>query len=95
MAAYLIAEITVTDPTAYADYRSQVPATVEKYGGRFLVRGGKAQLVEGEGTLGRLVIIEFENMDRLKAWYDSEEYRAPKALRMRASTGRLLFVEGA
>jgi uncharacterized protein (DUF1330 family) len=95
MAAYLFAEITVTDPTAYEEYRKLVGATVEKYGGKFLVRGGTAELVEGEGAPGRPVIVEFESMDKLKAWYDSEEYREPKAMRQAASTGRLLFLPGA
>jgi uncharacterized protein (DUF1330 family) len=94
MAAYLIAEITVTDPAIYEEYRKLVGATLEQYGGKFLVRGGVANLVEGEGAPGRMVVVEFESMERLKAWYDSEEYRHPKALRHQASIARLMMLEG-
>lgn len=94
MAAYMIAEITVTDPTTYEEYRKLVGATLEQYGGKFLVRGGATTLLEGEGQPGRMVIVEFESMERLKAWYDSEEYRYPKELRQKASTGRLMMLEG-
>ena len=94
MAAYVIAEITVTDPTAYEEYRKQVQATLDQYGGKFLVRGGAADVVEGDSQPGRMVVLEFESMERLKAWYDSEEYAGPKAIRQAASTGRMLHVQG-
>lgn len=94
MAAYVIVEITVTDPTVYAEYRGVVGPTVEQYGGRFLVRGGEAELIEGDQQPGRIVVLEFESVERAKAWYDSEEYREPKALRLKASRARLLLVQG-
>jgi uncharacterized protein (DUF1330 family) len=93
-AAYLIAEIEITHPEGYAEYTKAVPATVEKYGGKFLVRGGKSQPLEGEWPERRRVIIEFASMERAKAWWDSSEYAKPKAMRRANSKGRLIFLEG-
>ena len=93
MSAYMIAEIDVKDPQAYEAYRTQVPATLEKYGGRYIVRGGVAEALEGE-TSGRLVFVEFESVAALKRWYDSPEYAAIKGLRHAASEGRVIAVEG-
>ena len=94
MPAYIIADVTVTDPATMDEYRKQVPATVTKYGGRFLVRGGAHQTVEGEWKPTRLVILEFPTMDAARRWYDSEEYRGPKALRVKAGRTNLVMVEG-
>jgi len=94
MAAYVIVELTVTDPLVFAEYRTLVGPTLEQYGGRFIVRGGEAELIEGDQQPGRIVVLEFESMERAKAWYDSEEYREPKAMRLRSSTARLFLVQG-
>ncbi len=94
MPAYVIAEVTVTDPTTMEEYRKQVPATVAKYGGRFLVRGGAHQTVEGEWKPNRLVLLEFPTMEQARRWYASEEYREPKALRIKAGRTNLVMVEG-
>lgn len=95
MPAYLIADVTVNDPTAMEDYRKQVPATVAKYGGRYLVRGGAHEVREGEWKPDRLVLIEFPTLEAARRWYDSEEYRGPKALRKKAGRTNLVIVEGA
>lgn len=95
MAAYLIGEIEVTDPAAYEDYRKQVGATVAKYGGRFVVRGGKVQALEGGWSPGRIVALEFPSMEQAQKWYRSPEYAPLIALRQRASRGKLILVEGA
>lgn len=95
MPAYLIADVTVTDPGRYPDYVRLVPATLEPYGGRFIVRGGATEIAEGDWQPQRLVIIEFPSLERAKAWYDSPEYAPAKRLRQQCSDGRLLFVEGA
>jgi uncharacterized protein (DUF1330 family) len=71
-----------------------VPATLAKYGGRFLVRGGAHQTVEGDWKPARLVVIEFPSLSDAQRWYDSEEYRGPKALRMRAGRTNVLIVDG-
>ena len=94
MAAYVLADLTVTDPKTMEEYRKQVPATVAKYGGRFLVRGGPHQTVEGDWKPTRLVILEFPSLEQAKRWYDSEEYREPKAMRLRAALTNLVMVEG-
>ena len=94
MPAYVIADVTVTDPPAMEEYRKQVPATLAKYGGRFLVRGGAHQTVEGDWKPARLVVIEFPSLADARRWYDSEEYRGPKALRMRAGQTNVLIVDG-
>ena len=94
MAAYVIGEIEVTDPAAYEEYRRQVMAVVTKYGGKFIVRGGATEVLEGRLAPQRIVIIEFESLERAKAWWDSPEYRPLRALRQRASDGDLMLVAG-
>ena len=94
MPAYVIADVTTTDQASMDEYRKQVPGTVAKYGGRFVVRGGAHQVVEGDWKPNRLVVLEFPSLDHAKRWYDSEEYREPKALRMRAGRTNVVLVEG-
>lgn len=94
MPAYVIVDVTVTDPTTMEEYRKHVPATLAKYGGRFIVRGGAHQTVEGDWKPNRLVILEFPSMEQARRWYDSDEYREPKAMRLRAGRANLVFVEG-
>lgn len=95
MAAYLIGEIEVTDPAKYDDYRQQVAATVEKHGGRFIVRGGKVEPLEGGWAPKRLVVLEFPSMQKLLGWYRSPEYAPLIKLRQAGSRGKLVAVEGA
>jgi uncharacterized protein (DUF1330 family) len=94
MKGYVIGEITVNDPRTYEEYRRQVLATIEKYGGRFLVRGGKVQGVEGAAPAGRIVVLEFPSFDHAAKWYRSEEYAPLIRMRQGASSGRLVLVEG-
>ena len=95
MAAYVIANIEVTDAAAYERYRKDVPATIEQYGGRFLVRGGAASALEGDFQPKRIVVLEFPSVERAQAWWDSPEYRPLRALRQSASRGDLFVVAGA
>jgi len=95
MAAYLIGDIEVTDPEAYEKYRAGVPATIAAYGGKFLVRGAQGEVAEGTWTPNRLVVLEFESMERAKAWYNSPEYADLKKLRQSASNSNIIFAEGA
>ena len=94
MPAYVIVDVTVTDPREMEEYRKQVPATLAKYGGRFIVRGGAHQTVEGDWKPNRLIVLEFPSMEQAKRWYDSEEYREPRAMRLRAGRANLIMVEG-
>ena len=95
MAAYVIGDVNVKNPETYQTYRNQVLATIEKYGGRFLVRGGEHEVLEGEWKPGRLVILEFPDMTALKKWYRSKEYAPLITLRQTASDGNLVAVAGA
>ena len=94
MAAYVIAEIEVTDPPTYDDYRKQVLATVEKYGGRFIVRGGRTESLEGSWMPKRVIVLEFPSMDQAQKWYRSPEYAPLIKLRQKGARGRLIAVEG-
>ena len=95
MAAYVIADIQVTDPTGYDRYRPLAAASVARFGGRFAVRGGKVDLLEGEPEPERIVVIEFPDADAARRWYRSEEYQKALMIRQSASRGRVFLVEGA
>lgn len=94
MPAYVIADVDVHDPDRYADYRGESTATVAEHGGRWLVRGGAVETMEGDWQPGRVVVIEFPTMEAARGWWDSERYEAAKAIRRSASTGSIVFVEG-
>jgi uncharacterized protein (DUF1330 family) len=94
MPGYLIARVHVTDWEHYRRYTQATPAAIEKYGGRFIVRGGETITLEGQPETGRLVIIEFPSLDQAKAFYHSEGYSRAKKLREGAATGQFLIVEG-
>jgi uncharacterized protein (DUF1330 family) len=95
MAAYVMGEIEVRDAAGYDEYRRQVLATVQKFGGRFLVRGGRAEALEGAAAAKRLVLLEFPSYERALEWYRSQDYAPLIELRQKASQGRLLLLEGA
>ena len=71
-----------------------VPATVDKYGGTYLIRGGRFEVAQGDWTPDRVVVIEFGSMDQAKAWYDSPEFEGPKQTLARSSNSNFIFVEG-
>ena len=94
MAAYVIADIEVTNPCAYEEYRPRVPATVEKYGGKYLVRGGATETAEGSWIPNRMVVIEFSSMEQAKEWYNSPEYGGIREIRHRNANSNVIFVDG-
>lgn len=94
MAAYIVIQIEITDPETFETYRAQVPATLEPYGGEYIVRGGDMEILEGEWATPRCVILRFPDMDAAKAWHASAEYQGPKALRQAASKGNMIVVDG-
>jgi uncharacterized protein (DUF1330 family) len=94
MSAYIIAQVTITDPQGFEEYRTMVPATIAKYGGKFVVRGGNLETLEGSWANRRLVIIEFESAEGAKQWWASEDYREAKQLRQRTAQTDLIVVEG-
>lgn len=95
MAGYVVVEVDVTDSAAYEEYRKLVPATVAKYGGKFLVRGGAIESKEGGWQPKRLVVLEFPSLEDARKWYASPEYAPALALRLKAARSKLLLVEGA
>lgn len=94
MPAYLVAHVEVTDPDKYDDYKRLVPASLAKFGGRFLVRGPVPEVLEGSWQPKRLVIVEFPSVEQAHAWYRSPEYAPAKALRQAASEGTFVLLEG-
>jgi uncharacterized protein (DUF1330 family) len=94
VAAYVIAMVDVHDPEGYEEYRRRVPATIEAHGGRFVARGGQTEALEGSLPAGRLVILEFPDVEAARGWYDSPEYREILAIRERYSTGTILLTAG-
>ena len=94
MPAYIITDFRITDPERYEQYKQVSPIALKQYGGRFVVRGGDVLTLEGDWKPGRVVVLEFENVEQARAWWNSEEYREPKALRQSASTGSMILVAG-
>jgi uncharacterized protein (DUF1330 family) len=94
MAAYAVANIQITDPERYPEYRDRVAETVARYGGKYLVRGGKVDVLEGAWEPQRLVIIEFESVERCYEWYNSLEYAPLNRLRHEVAETNLVIVAG-
>ena len=94
MAAYIIVEVDVRDASRYEDYKRMVPPTLAEYGGRFVVRGGAAETLEGEWAPGRIVVVEFPSAERARAWWGSPEYAPAKELRQQTAHTRMILVEG-
>lgn len=94
MSAFVIASETVKDETMFAAYRSQVPATIEPFGGQFIARGGHMTMLEGEWTHPRVVIIEFPSREAAEGWYRSADYQKIISLRLNSTTGNLIIVDG-
>lgn len=94
MSAYLIAEVEVTDPVVFEQYRAAVPATITAYGGKYLVRGGAFEALEGTWLPKRVIVLQFDSMARLKEWYHSKEYVPLIALRQKSAKTSVIAVEG-
>lgn len=94
MTAYVIVDIDIVEPAGYDEYKKLSPATVAAYGGKFLARGGRTEVLEGEWGPNRLVILEFANTARAKEWLDSPEYVAIKHIRHRTTKSNMVVVEG-
>jgi uncharacterized protein (DUF1330 family) len=94
VAGYIIVDVQVKDREAYERYKAAVPATLAAYGGKFIVRGGRAENLEGDWEPNRIVVLQFESVGKAKAWWSSHEYAGPKRLRQAASVTRMILVEG-
>ena len=94
MVAYVVVEIEVTDPEGYEEYKQLSGASVAQYGGRFLVRGGRYETLEGDWAPGRFVLLEFDSVESAKRWWSSPEYERAKQIRWRTATTKMIVVEG-
>jgi uncharacterized protein (DUF1330 family) len=94
MSAYIVVEIDVTDPEGYEEYRRLAAPTVINSGGKYIVRGGNAQTLEGDWCPTRFVILQFDSVDQAKAWWSSEEYAPIRGIRFRTANSKMILVEG-
>jgi uncharacterized protein (DUF1330 family) len=94
MPTYVIADIEVTDPALFEQYRQKVPATIAAHKGRYLARGGTTQVMEGSWSPHRCVILEFPDMEHFRAWWSSPEYAPLRELRQRSTNTHLVVTEG-
>jgi uncharacterized protein (DUF1330 family) len=94
MPAYVVVEVRVTDPVRYEEYKKLVEPTILAHGGKYLVRGGSTEVLEGHWDPCRLVLLEFPDAQRAREWWNSEDYRIPRSIRGEAATSRMLLVEG-
>jgi uncharacterized protein (DUF1330 family) len=94
MSAYVIVEIDILDSAGYEEYKKLAGATVEKYGGKYIVRGGSTEVLEGDWQPKRIVVLQFESMRRAKEWLNCEEYREPRKIRYRTAETKMILVEG-
>lgn len=94
MAAYVVVQVDVKDPFRYEAYKKMVPPSLERFGGRFIVRGGQVHSMEGTWSPKRFVVLEFPSVEQAKAWWASPEYAEAKALRQATAESQLIIVEG-
>jgi uncharacterized protein (DUF1330 family) len=95
MAAYVLVNVEITDSAGFAEYRKLVPASIARFGGRFLTRGGAMEVLEGEWVPKRLVILEFPDIATIKVWYQSAEYQQLLEIRKRTATSDFVIIDGA
>lgn len=94
MPAYIIVNVTIHDAARYEDYKKLTPVSLVPYQGKFIVRGAPTEVLEGNPSIGRLVILEFPTKELAKQWWDSEEYRPAKKLRHEVASSEMILVEG-
>lgn len=95
MAAYVIVDVNIIDSELYESYKKLTPSTLAAYDGKFIVRGGQTEILEGSWQPGRVVVLEFPNIERAKEWWNSEIYSKAKVIRQKAAETNLIIVEGA
>jgi uncharacterized protein (DUF1330 family) len=94
MAAYLVVNIEVTDPERYAEYIKAAPASIARYGGRYIARAGRTQKLEGSYEPKRFVVLQFDTFERALEWWNCDDYAGPKLLRQASSKTDMILVEG-
>ena len=94
MSAYIIVDLEVTDPEKFQKYRELVPPLIQAYGGKYLVRGGKKEVLEGDWRPNRLVVLEFESEAEAEKFWNSDDYKPVKQLRLESANSNIVMVEG-
>ena len=94
MPAYIGVHVDVKDPARYEEYKKLAPDSIRQYGGRYLTRGGVTEVLEGDWVPRRLVLLEFPSLERARAWWNSPEYAAPKAMRHATAKSTMVLLEG-
>ena len=94
MAAYIIVDVNINDQQEYEEYKKLTPASITAHGGRFVVRGGTTETLEGDWQPGRIVILEFPSFEQAKKWWESDEYAPAKAIRQRTAETKMILVDG-
>jgi len=94
MKAYVIVDVKIHDPKRYEDYKKLTPASLTPFDGKFVVRGGPTETLEGDWEPGRIVVLEFPSIEKAKAWWSSAGYAPAKAIRQAASVTKMILVEG-
>lgn len=94
MPAYIIVDIKINNAEMYEEYKKLTPASIAAYDGKFIVRGGATEILEGDWKPGRVVVLEFPNAERAKQWWNSSEYAAAKSIRQSAATSNMILAEG-
>jgi uncharacterized protein (DUF1330 family) len=94
MPAYVIVDIDIFDPAGFQEYRNRVVPIVEKYGGKYIAVSDRVETLEGDWKPKRIVVLQFESMERAKEWFNCEEYREPSEIRHRTAKTNMILVEG-
>ncbi|MEO6231281.1 MAG: DUF1330 domain-containing protein [Ferruginibacter sp.] len=94
MPAYIIVEVSITDPVEYEEYKQLTPATIAAYDGKFVVRGALAETLEGDWNPERIVVLEFPSVERAKEWWNSDIYTAAKVIRQRTAKTKMIVIQG-
>ncbi len=94
MSAYIIVEVSITDPKEYEEYKKLTPAAIAAYDGKFIVRGAEAETLEGDWNPERIVVLEFPSVDRAKEWWNSDLYTTAKLIRQRAAKTKMIVIQG-
>jgi len=94
MSAYVVVDLEVLDKEKFEEYKQLVPGTIQMYGGRYVVRGGNVETLEGSWHPRRFVVVEFDSIEKAKAWYESTDYAKPKEIRQACTRSNIILVEG-
>ncbi|MEO7119723.1 MAG: DUF1330 domain-containing protein [Ginsengibacter sp.] len=94
MSAYIIVDVKIHNSRAYEEYKKLTPASIAAYNGTFIARGGATEILEGDWDAGRIVIVEFPDVEKAKQWWNSTEYASAKLIRQGAATTKMILVEG-